>query len=193
MPRSTITRAVCIVAAAAALAGCAPADDTSSGTGSKGGGSAQVSSDISAHDESQIEHLFGLPNQWNRAAGPLVAEWANQNGTAEAFLATGATQLEELRSVLIDMTNTVNGIDDPSVRAIFQPIVANYNDKYTALLAVYDAVRGGDPAGADAAQQDLATAENASADVVCGLLNDLRSYASGATLRQLEGQISSQC
>lgn len=193
MLRSTITRAACIVAVATALVACAPTDDTSSGAGSGAGASSEVSSDISAHDEGQIERLFGLPNQWNRAAGPLAAEWANENGTAEAFLATGATQLQELRSVLIDMTNTVNGIDDPSIRAIFQPIATNYGDKYTALLAIYDAVKAGDPAGADAAQQDLVAAETASAGVVCGLLSDLQTYASGTTLRQIEDQISSQC
>jgi len=144
-------------------------------------------------DLGRLDHWLTLPNKWNIAVGPIVVALVDPEVGTDEILLKFDEHMTDLRLILLDMTNTVNQIENVEFRHLTQPLILNYGAKFEALSALQKGYEIEDTAAIEKSSRDLYDAAQAAKGLICSYFDGLKKYASGDELKQLDDQSVQIC
>ncbi len=125
-----------------------------------------------------------LVREWNRVSAELLAQYMDTSVTGDQYITASERLLPVLNRVVRDFRSMRSCLPAPE-RAMFEPVLGTYNDKFSGYSALETGVRIGSPAAQETALEILMDANARSVAMACEMAEIAR--ASGQNLPWAEG------
>ena len=120
-----------------------------------------------------------LVREWNRVSAELLAQYMDTSVTGDQYITASESLLPVLNRVVRDFRSLRSCLPAPE-RAMFEPVLGTYNDKFSGYSALETGVRIGSPAAQETALEILMDANARSVAMACEMAAIAR--ASGQNL-----------